>query len=220
MNSNECVAVLFDFDGVMVDTEGQYSLFWNEMGRKYLPEIPQFGTLIKGQTLTQILDKYLSGREDDQREIVRQLDLYEQQMTYDFIPGVEDFLKDLRAHGVKTAIVTSSNEAKMRNVYRAHPDLKQQVDRILTAEMFSHSKPDPDCFLLGARTFGLEPKQCVVFEDSFHGLEAGRRAGMTVIGLATTNPADQIADKASAILKDFCGFTYEKMCAIMKQGHF
>ena len=54
MNSTKSIAALFDFDGVVVDTEPQYSIFWNEQGRKYHPEIPEFGRMIKGQTLTQI----------------------------------------------------------------------------------------------------------------------------------------------------------------------
>lgn len=54
MNSTKSIAALFDFDGVVMDTETQYSIFWNEQGRKYHPELPEFGRLIKGQTLTQI----------------------------------------------------------------------------------------------------------------------------------------------------------------------
>lgn len=53
------MAALFDFDGVVMDTETQYSIFWNEQGRKYHPELPEFGRLIKGQTLTQIYTKSL-----------------------------------------------------------------------------------------------------------------------------------------------------------------
>ena len=53
----------------------------------------------------------------------------------------------------------------MSNVYKAHPELKQSVDRILTAEMFTHSKPDPECFLLGATVFDTVPENCVVIED-------------------------------------------------------
>ena len=105
---------------------------------------------------------------------------------------------------------------KMNNAYKAHPELKQSVDRILTAEMFTRSKPDPECFLLGATVFDTVPENCVVFEDSFHGLEAGNRAGMTVIGLATTNPEEQIRDKAKAVIQDFNGFSFEKMKDIMR----
>ena len=59
MNSTKSIAALFDFDGVVMDTETQYSIFWNEQGRKYHPEFPEFGRLIKGQTLTQILPTIL-----------------------------------------------------------------------------------------------------------------------------------------------------------------
>ena len=216
MNSTKCIAALFDFDGVVVDTETQYSVFWNEQGRKYHPEIPEFGHIIKGQTLTQIYDKYFAGMEDVQNGITEKLNNFEQNMLFDYIPGVETFMKELRANGVKIAIVTSSNEQKMSHAYKAHPELKNSVDQILTAEMFAHSKPDPECFLLGAKVFGTVPRNCVVFEDSFHGLEAGNRAGMTVIGLATTNPEEQIRDKANAVIQDFSGFSFEKMKHIMR----
>lgn len=199
-----------------MDTETQYSIFWNEQGRKYHPEIPEFGRMIKGQTLTQIYDKYFAGMEEIRHKITEELNNFERDMLYDYIPGVEAFMKDLRAHGIKTAIVTSSNEQKMNNAYKAHPELKDSVDRILTAEMFTRSKPDPECFLLGARVLGAEPAGCVVFEDSFHGLEAGRRAGMTVVGLATTNPEEQIRDKSDTVIQDFIGFSVEKMNHIMR----
>lgn len=216
MNSTRCIAALFDFDGVVVDTEPQYSIFWNEQGRKYHPELPEFGRMIKGQTLTQIYDRYFAGMEDVQREITEELNRFEQNMSFHYIPGVESFIKELRVRGVKTAIVTSSNQIKMSNAYKAHPELKESVDRILTAEMFTHSKPHPECFLLGAQVLGVAPGDCVVFEDSFHGLEAGNRAGMTVIGLATTNPEEEIRDKVNAVIQDFNGFDFEKMKNIMR----
>lgn len=216
MNITKCIAALFDFDGVVMDTESQYSIFWNAQGRIYHPEIPEFGRMIKGQTLTQIYDKYFVGKEEIQKKITEELNNFEQQMLYEYIPGVEAFMKDLRAHGVKIAIVTSSNEKKMSHVYKNHPELKGYVDRILTADMFEHSKPHPECFLLGAKVFDTVPENCVVFEDSFHGLEAGNRAGMTVIGLATTNPEEQIKDKASLVIQNFNGFSFEKMKHIMR----
>lgn len=216
MNSTKCIAALFDFDGVVVDTETQYSVFWNEQGRKYHPEIPEFGRMIKGQTLTQIYDRYFAGQKDIQNTITQDLNIFEENMLYNYIPGVEAFIKELRANDVKVAIVTSSNEKKMKNAYRAHPEMQGSVDNILTAEMFVNSKPHPECFLLGALVFDTVPENCVVFEDSFHGLEAGNRAGMTVIGLATTNLEEQIRDKAKAVIQDFNGFSFEKMKEIMR----
>lgn len=215
MDTTKTIAALFDFDGVIMDTETQYSVFWNEQGRKYLNE-EDFGRSIKGQTLTQIYDKYFSGMTEVQQEITNGLNVYEKEMSYDYIPGVEAFLADLRKQGARIAVVTSSNEEKMQNVYNAHPEFKGMVDRILTGEMFAHSKPAPDCFLLGMEIFGISPENTYVFEDSFHGLQAGMTSGGTVIGLATTNSREAIAGKAHYIMDDFTEMTYEKLLTITK----
>ena len=215
MDLTKCVAALFDFDGVVMDTESQYSIFWNEVGKKYHPEYEEFGKIIKGQTLRQIYDRYFAGMEKEQTEITDGLNRFEESMSYEYVPGVVDFMRELHAHGVKIAIVTSSNEQKMASVYAVHPELKQLVDRILTAEMFARSKPAPDCFLLGAEVFGTVPENCVVFEDSFHGLEAGNAAGMPVVGLSTTNPKEAIEDKCAVVIPDFKGFGYEEMSKLL-----
>lgn len=209
------IAVLFDFDGVIMDTESQYTLFWDEKGKKHHPEIPNFGHHIKGKTLTQLYEHYFLQPEGLQSQITRELNEFETKMEFHFIPGVVDFMKELREKGVKTAIVTSSNDKKMANAYRAHPELKDMVDYILTADMFTHSKPHPECFLLGAEKCQVPVSNCIVFEDSFHGLEAGNRAGMKVIGLATTNPASAILDKVDLVISDFVGFTHEKMITVL-----
>lgn len=215
MNNEKPIAVLFDFDGVVVDTEPQYTLFWDVLGKKYHPEIPEFGHHIKGQTLTQIYSQYFLQPEGLQNEITRQLLDYELTMHFEYIGGVVEFMKELREKGVRLAIVTSSNDAKMANAYREHPELKSMVDAIITADRVTHSKPHPECFLLGAETLGVPVDNCIVFEDSFHGIEAGNRAGMKVVGLATTNPAEAIADKVDLTIPDFTDFSYEKMIRIL-----
>ena len=216
MNKEKTIAVLFDFDGVVVDTEPQYTLFWDEKGKKYHPEIPNFGHHIKGQTLIQIYKQFFREPEGLQDEITRQLLDYEFTMHFEYIDGVVDFMKELREKGVKLAIVTSSNDAKMANAYREHPELKNMVDCIVTADRVTHSKPHPECFLLGAEMLGVEKDNCIVFEDSFHGIEAGNRAGMKVIGLATTNSAEAIADKCALVIPDFTDFTFEKMKGVLQ----
>ena len=216
MDATKTIAALFDFDGVIMDTEPQYTIFWNEQGQKYLHK-ENFGPGIKGQTLAQIYDKYFSGDLVPVREqITRELNKFVKDMVYEYLPGVQGFLADLRHHGVKIALVTSSNEEKMENVYHAHPEFKTQFDRILTGEMFEHSKPAPDCFLLGMKIFGTTPENSFVFEDSFHGLQAGRYSGAIVIGLATTNSRETITDKADVIMDDFMGMTYEKLLSMAK----
>ena len=216
MNKEKPIVALFDFDGVVVDTEPQYTLFWDEKGKKYHPEIPNFGHHIKGQTLIQIYKQFFREPEGLQDEITRQLLDYELTMHFEYIDGVVDFMKELRKKGVKLAIVTSSNDAKMANAYREHPELKTMVDYIVTADRVTHSKPHPECFMLGAEMLGVEKDNCIVFEDSFHGIEAGNRAGMKVIGLATTNSAEAIADKCALVIPDFTDFTFEKMKGVLQ----
>jgi beta-phosphoglucomutase len=213
MNTTKTIAALFDFDGVIMDTETQYTVFWNEQGLKYLNE-EDFGRRIKGQTLAQIYEKYFSTLPEAQQEITAKLNVFEKQMSYEYIPGVEAFIADLRRHDVKIAVVTSSNEEKMQNVYNAHPEFKGMVDRILTGEMFARSKPAPDCFLLGMEIFESTPDNTYVFEDSFHGLQAGMTSGATVIGLATTNSRESITGKAHYIMDDFTGMTYDKLLTL------
>ena len=215
MDKTKTIAALFDFDGVVMDTESQYTIYWNEIGRKYHPDIENFGLLVKGQTLSQIYDRFFKGMEAEQAEITKGLNKFESEMKYEYVSGVVDFMKELREKGVKTAIVTSSNEKKMANVYSVHPELKNLVDRILTAEMFTRSKPAPDCFLLGAEVFGTVADNCVVFEDSFHGLQAGKASGMKVVGLSTTNSKEAIIGKCDMVIPDFTDFTYSDVVSLL-----
>ena len=194
--------VLFDFDGVIADTETQYTEFWNRIGREYLGQ-EEFGHTIKGQTLVQIFGKYFEGMDREQEEIVPQLNEFEANMSYDYIPGAQAFMKELKAAGIPMAIVTSSNDIKMSNAYKAHPELLDLVDKVLTSEHFSKSKPDPECFLKGMEFLGGTPEETVVFEDSFHGIAAGRAAGAKVIGLATTNKREAIAPLCDMVIDDF-----------------
>ena len=200
--------VLFDFDGVIADTETQYTEFWNRIGREYLGQ-EEFGHTIKGQTLVQIFGKYFEGMNQKQEEIVPQLNEFEANMSYDYIPGAQAFMKELKAAGIPMAIVTSSNDIKMSNAYKAHPELLELVDKVLTSEHFSKSKPDPECFLKGMEFLGGTPEETVVFEDSFHGIAAGRAAGAKVIGLATTNKREAIAPLCDMVIDDFCGLTVQ-----------
>ena len=198
--------VLFDFDGVIADTETQYTEFWNRIGREYLDQ-EDFGHTIKGQTLVQIFEKYFESRPKVQDEIVPQLNEFEANMSYDYVPGVYKFMQELKAAGIRSAIVTSSNDVKMANAYKAHPELIELVDMVLTSEHFSKSKPDPECFLKGMEFLGGTPEETIVFEDSFHGIAAGRAAGAKVVGLATTNKREAIAPLCDMVIDDFLGFS-------------
>lgn len=205
------IAALFDLDGVIIDTEPQYTEFWSRTGKRFFPEIENFSLIIKGNTITQIFEKYFPDQPEAREELLESIDVFENQMTYCLIDGIEDFLANLRSHGVKTAIVTSSDGRKMRNLERQIPGLVAKFDTVITAEKVTRSKPDPQGYLLAAAELGASPDESVVFEDSFAGLAAGRAARMLVVGLSTTLSAEQIGDTADLVGKNFVGLTTEQL---------
>lgn len=211
----ELKAALFDLDGVVFDTEPQYSVFWGSQCRLYHPEQPGLEHIIKGSTLTQIFDRWFSGPLEKERAIItKRLDVFEQHMEFNYVNGFEAFITDLRRHGVHTAVVTSSNVPKMESVYRQCPEFKSLFDVILTSEDFAYSKPHPDCYERGAQRFSAAASECLVFEDSINGLRSGRAAGSVVIGLATTLPVEDIRPLSDIQLTDYQGLDYEKIAEI------
>lgn len=209
----EIKAALFDLDGTLFDTEGQYTTLWGGIGRKYRPDIPNFAQEIKGTTLKQILDRYFPD-ESVREAIVKELNEYEAQMTYDFYPGALDCISDLKKHGVRCAIVTSSNISKMKQVEKQIPEFNNLFDRVLTSEDFTASKPAPDCYLLGAKVFGCKLDECVVFEDALSGLQSGMSAGIFTFGLATTNTEEAIKEHCNHVLASWQGVNYDTICEI------
>ena len=192
---------LFDLDGVILDTEGSYTAFWDDYGSRHFSE-KDFGLKIKGQTLVKILGDYFP-EENERKAITDAINDFERKMSYPFVPGVENYIKSLKSNGIRTAVVTSSNLLKMENVYRCHPGFKEMFDIILTSEDFSESKPSPYCYLKAMKLFGAGPENCVVFEDSLAGLQAARASGAFVTALTTTNPEEVVRNYADLVIRDF-----------------
>ena len=192
---------LFDLDGVILDTEGSYTAFWDDYGSRHFSE-KDFGLKIKGQTLVKILGDYFP-EENERKAITDAINDFERNMSYPFVPGVENYIKSLKSNGIRTAVVTSSNLLKMDNVYRCHPGFREMFDMILTSEDFSESKPSPYCYLKAMRLFGAGPEDCVVFEDSLAGLQSARASGAFVTALTTTNPEEVVRNYADLVIRDF-----------------
>jgi len=196
-------AALFDLDGVVLDTESQYTVFWEKQGLLYFPELNNFAQLIKGMTLTQIFEQYFATNTQAQKQIVEALKLYEANMNYEYIRGFEAFITGLSKENVLTAVVTSSNLPKMENVYRLRPELKNYFDAILTSEDFEYSKPNPDCYLKAAKRFGLCPEECIGFEDSVNGLKSLQSARIFTVALTTSNPREIVEKYSQFVINDF-----------------
>ena len=183
--------VLFDLDGVLLDSEGQYSIFWRAMDERFPTGIEGFSNYIKGFHLPRILGYFAN--DEIREQIVQALVEFEKNMRFEFFPGAIALVKRLRDMGIPMAIVTSSDHKKMQALFSQHPEFPALFDTIITGDMVTRAKPDPDCFLLGAQRLGVDIKDCVVFEDSRNGLIAARASGARVIGIATTLSADIVA---------------------------
>lgn len=196
---------LFDLDGVLVDTEGIYTEFWSDMDRRFPTGVAGFAQVIKGSTLTNILDTYFPDKSVQDR-IVDMLKQHERDMRYRLFDGVAELLAALRQRGLRMAIVTSSNRAKMKHLFAQLPELEKAMDIVITDEDISRSKPDPEGYLLAAERLGIPAEECYIFEDSLNGLRAARAAGGVVVGVATTNPrkvVEEMSDITVDTLADF-----------------
>lgn len=201
-------AALFDLDGVLIDSETLYTQFWAEVGRVHHLPSPTFALDIKGTTLSDILETHFA-EPSVRADVDRLLHKFENEIVYPVFEGALEFVDSLRERGIATVIVTSSDEKKMRFLFDQHPDFRSHFDHIVTAADVTHSKPHPEPYLTGASRCGCSAGEAVVFEDSFQGLESGRRAGARVVGIATTNPAAALEGKADMIVSSLADINYE-----------
>lgn len=207
------VGVLFDLDGVLIDSEGLYTCFWQDIEKIYPTGVEDFAYVIKGNALFKILDTYFVG-DEVKADIIERVHRFEHDIVYPIYEGVMEFLAELKHRGIPAAIVTSSDNEKMQSLFKRYPDFRTYFDAIITGSDVTQSKPHPEGYLKGAEAIGRKPENCYVFEDSLQGLDAGLASGATVIGLTTSNPADVVKEKAHGLIDSFVGYTVDRMLAV------
>jgi len=194
--------ILFDFDGVITDTEPQYDIYMDELGKKYL-DINNLASMVKGVTSQDTLSRHFGHLSPEIINTVKEdIEAFEKQMSFPPVPGAIEFIDYLKEKGYKIGLVTSSQKFKMKI---ALDDLKltDAFDILITADNITEGKPNPMCYLLAAEGLGVNPDTCLVFEDSLFGIEAATNAGMRVVGLSTTVSPDVLQDKVYAVIPDF-----------------
>jgi HAD superfamily hydrolase (TIGR01509 family) len=196
-------AFLFDMDGVVTDTEPQYDLFLGRLRDEY-QLASDFVDQVKGVRLPDILAKYFPHLPEEDKNKINDkvIDFELNIMKYEPIPGIPEFIRSVKQEGYKVGLVTSSLRIKVE-VALKELNMEEFFDALVTGDDVEKGKPAPDGYLLGARKLEVKPEECLVFEDSFAGIEAGKRAGMRVIGVATTNPEESLKGKADKIIPNF-----------------
>ena len=199
------IGVLFDLDGVLINSEELYTEFWSDIDRQYPTGIEDFAYTIKGNNLARILNTYFPDK-NTQDDIVAQLSVFEKNMPFCLYDGVIDFLNELNEACIPIALVTSSGKSKMGRLYEALPDFKSHFQKVITGDIVSKGKPDPECFLTGAKAIGVDIHDCWIFEDSPSGIKAALRSGAKVIALKTTLREADIDHSVNHIIPSLTGF--------------
>jgi HAD superfamily hydrolase (TIGR01509 family) len=217
-NKSSHISLLFDLDGVILDSEPLYDKFWNKQGEIYNLG-NNFASKIKGQTMPRILDKYFFDfSETEKNKIIADCMLFESNMECPLIAGAQEFVLAIKKKNIKTGLVTSSDDVKLARIIKKFA-MQSWFDTIVTANRVRLSKPDPQGYLLAAADLNAKATNCIVFEDSFAGIEAGQRAKMKVVALATTNSRQAIKTTSNAdmIIDNFVGFTYDNCLKIIQK---
>ncbi len=220
------IAALFDMDGVLVDNHRYHTESWQQFATRYERTITpaQYAQFINGRvaadSMPYVMQHALTPDEvstltEEKEAIYRNLYASELAPT----PGLIDFLTALRAHNVPMAVGTSAPVSNIAFTLDGI-GIRSYFSAIVDASMIHRGKPDPEIYRTAAKKLGVLPERCVVFEDALSGIEAGLRAGMAVVALATTHSRDELTTtKAQLIIDDFTHLTYEKLVELV-EGHW
>lgn len=208
-------AAIFDLDGVIADTARFHYLAWKDLADKLGFEFTlEDGERIKGVARMKALDVVLrtGGMEARFTPAEKERMAQEKNERYvshikkvnadDLLPGAKALLPALRERGVKIALGSASKNAR---IILEATDILPLFDAIADGTRAEKAKPDPEVFLIAAQDLGIDPADCVVFEDAFSGIEAAHNGGMFAVGVGSRENlpnADMIVRDLSAFLPD------------------
>jgi len=215
-------AVLFDMDGVICHTNPHHAKAFEAFFDKY--QIPyteqEFEDHMYGKHNSHIMT-YFFKRPIHGEELLK-LEFEKEQLFREIykdkvetIPHYLDFLKSLKANNFKTAVATSAPRANMDLIIDTL-GIRESMDSTLASEDVTLHKPHPEVYLKSAANVNVEPSNCIVFEDSFSGITAGRNAGMKVVAVLSSHTKEQLP-KCSYYINDYSEITVEKIKEILKQ---
>ncbi|MFJ2446659.1 HAD-IA family hydrolase [Pseudomonas sp. NPDC087626] len=209
-------AVIFDMDGLLLDTEGIYTEVTQIIAQRY------------GRTFDWSIKQNIIGRgaADLARYVVQALELpisaeeflriREPLMQERFplalaMPGARELVEHLQANNIPIAVGTSSSSQSFAQKTTLHRDWFALFDTIVTADdpEVGAAKPAPDIFLTAARRLGVAPEDCLVFEDSPFGVTAAKAAGMTAVAVPDAAMADEKYAHADSILRSLKAFSLQ-----------
>ena len=221
MPNGSALAALFDMDGVIVDNMAFHQKAWEQFFDKHRPPMTleefmlQFGRT--NRDLFEVLFQRKISAEEEVRFGEEKEALYREAYAshVEPVPGFVDFVADLKAHGVRTAVATSAPRINLDFVLERLP-IAPYLDVLADSSWVTRGKPDPEIYLKTASALDCLPGACVVFEDSFAGIRSGQNAGMKVVALATTHPPERLSPYSpDLIIPDFTQLDFTAFRALV-----
>ncbi len=210
--------LIFDFDGLILDTEMPDFISWQGVYQKHGAELPleNWATIVGGKAESDF-DPYdyletLIDRQVDREAIwiKRRKDYIEHLESQPILPGVESYLADAKKLGLKLGVASSSPENWVIG-HLTRLGLVEKFDAICTADDVENTKPDPTLFLLTAEKMNATPDEVIVFEDSPNGVLGAKRAGMFVVAVPNLLTAQLDLSYADLILGSLEEFSLEEL---------
>ncbi len=191
-------AVLFDMDGVIVDNNDYHRRAWQAFMLRHGIElsVEDYNRRVSGRVNSELLrmlfGNHLSDQEvtllGEEKELIFR-ELYEAHLHP--IDGLHDFLKTLKRIGFKLAVGTSAPVSNMDFILDGL-GIRSYFDALVHQEMIERGKPDPEIYQFCMKSIGMQPEECLVFEDSLSGIQAGIASGASVIGVTTTHGNNEL----------------------------
>tara|TARA_B100001057_G_scaffold420870_1_gene441504 strand:+ start:424 stop:1098 length:675 start_codon:yes stop_codon:yes gene_type:complete len=205
---NHPIGVIFDWDGVIIDSHNQHELSWQRLAKEHNKDLPNnFFKETFGMRNESIIPKFFNNWIDtnNNKEVKiladRKEEIYRQIITQNGITpleGVKELLASLKSQKIRCSIGSSTPIKNIETVINII-GLSDYFDAITAAEDVSNGKPDPEVFLKASKKIGIAPENCIVFEDAHVGIQAAIAAGMKVVAVATTHGIDQLSKAHLAV---------------------
>ncbi|MBO7483101.1 MAG: HAD family phosphatase [Kiritimatiellae bacterium] len=200
-------AYIFDMDGTLVDNCEWHVLAWREFAHRHGRDISRKDILDwMGATSAYYMER-IFGREvgaEECAELTREKEALYREMYAPHLAlpdGLGDILADARRRGVRLAIATGGSIDNVDFVLDGLA-LRDAFEVVVDASQYARGKPAPDCYLVAAERLGVDPSECLVFEDAVGGVRAAKSAGMKVAAVTATMPREALAAEGPDIL---CG---------------
>jgi beta-phosphoglucomutase len=200
-------AIIFDMDGVIVDSNPYHKTSLQQFARSYGHELTetQLKEKVYGRTNTEWITNLFGSLSKEQlKQYADEKEaLYRKLYKEDIRPvkGLQKFLDLLETNNIPKAIGTSAPRSNV-DFTLSSTQLERYFSIILDESYVTHGKPDPEIYIKVAKALNLPNNQCIVIEDSLSGVTAGKRAGSKVIGITTTHTAEELKE-ADLIINDF-----------------